>query len=54
MAPGEYQARMAHQVSEGYYLNGAMVYIDDMIIYGKNEKNLGNVGYPGPRDNGLF
>jgi hypothetical protein len=37
-APGEYQARMAHQVLEGYYLNGAVVYIDDTVIYGKNEK----------------
>ena len=35
-APGEYQARMAHQVLEGYYLNGAVVYIDDTVIYRKN------------------
>jgi len=33
-APGEYQARMDHQVLEGYYLNGAVVYIDDTVIYG--------------------
>ena len=37
-APEEYQARMAHQVLEGYYPNGAVVYIDDTVIYGKNEK----------------
>ena len=28
---------MAHQVLEGYYLNGAVVYIDDTVIYEKNE-----------------
>ena len=44
---------MAHQVLEGYYLNGAVVYIDDTVNYGKNGKNLGNVGY-GPRENGPF
>jgi hypothetical protein len=31
---------MAHQVLEGYYLNGAVVYIDDTVIYGKNEKKF--------------
>ena len=39
-APGEYQARIAHQVLKGYYLNGAVVYIDDTIIYGKIEKTF--------------
>ena len=33
-APGEYQARMAHEVLQDYYLNGAIVYIDDTVIYG--------------------
>ena len=33
-APGEYQARMAHQVLEGFNLNGAIVYTDDTVIYG--------------------
>ena len=32
--PGEYQARMAHKILQEYYLNGAMVYIDDTVIYG--------------------
>ena len=36
-APGEYQVRMAHQVLEGFYLNGAVVYIDDTVIYGRDE-----------------
>ena len=35
-APGEYQARMAHKVLEGYYLNGSVVYIDDSVVYGKD------------------
>ena len=39
-APGEYQAKIAHQVLEGYYLNGAVVYIDDTVIYGKNENHF--------------
>ena len=39
-APGEYQARMAHKVLEGFYLNGAVVYIDDTVIYGENEKHF--------------
>ena len=39
-APGEYQARMAHKVLEGYYLNVAVVYIDDAVIYGKNEASF--------------
>jgi len=39
-APGEYQARMAHQVLEGCYLNGAVVNIDDTVIYGENEKHF--------------
>jgi len=33
-APGEYQARMAHEVLQDYHLNGAIVYIDDTVIYG--------------------
>jgi hypothetical protein len=33
-APGEYQARMAHQVLKVFYLQGAVVYIDDTVIYG--------------------
>jgi len=32
-APVEYQTRMAHEVLQDYYLNGAVVYIDDTIIY---------------------
>ena len=35
-APGEYQARMAHKLLEGYYLNGAVLYIDDTVVYGKD------------------
>ena len=35
--PGEYQARTAHQVLEGYNLDRAVVYIDGTVIYGKNE-----------------
>ena len=33
-APGEYQARMAHEILQDYYLNGEIVYIDDTVIYG--------------------
>ena len=36
-ASGEYQARMAHQVLEGFYLNGAIVYMDKTVIYRKND-----------------
>jgi len=36
MAPDEYQARMAHQLVEGFCLNGAIVYIDDTVIFRKN------------------
>ena len=39
-APGEYQARMAHKVLEGYYLNGAVVYIDDTVVYGKDASSF--------------
>ena len=39
-APGEYQARLAHHVLEEFYLNGAVVYIDDTVIYGKNEESF--------------
>ena len=35
-SPGEYQARMAHQILQEFYLNGAVVYIDDTVIYGAN------------------
>ena len=35
-APGEYQARMAHQILKEFYLNDAVVYIDDTVIYGAN------------------
>ena len=35
-APGEYQAGMAHVVLKEFYLNGAIVYIDDAVIYGSN------------------
>ena len=38
--PGEYQARMAHKVLEGFYLNGAVVYIDDTVVYGKDAKSF--------------
>ena len=27
---------MAHQISKEFYLNGAVVYIDDTVIYGAN------------------
>ena len=37
--PGEYQARMAYQILQEIYLNGAVVYIDDTVIYGTS--NLG-------------
>ena len=40
ITPGEYQARMAHEVLQDYYLNGAVVYIDDTIIYGRNEETI--------------
>jgi hypothetical protein len=33
-APGEYQARMAHEILQDYYLNGSIEYIDDTVIYG--------------------
>jgi len=39
-APGEYQARMAHEVLQDYYLIGAVVYIDDTIINGRNEETF--------------
>ena len=31
---------MAHEVIHDYYLNGAVVYIDDTIIYGRNEETF--------------
>ena len=31
---------MAHHILQDYYLNGAVVYIDDTIIYGKNEESF--------------
>jgi len=30
---------MAHKVLEEFYLNGAVAYIDDTVVYGKDEKN---------------
>ena len=42
--PGEYQTRMAPKVLKGFYLNGAVVYIDNTVIY-KNERNIANVGF---------
>ena len=33
-ASGEYQARMTYEILQDYYLNGAIVYIDDTVIYG--------------------
>ena len=35
-APGEYQARMALKVLEGFHLNATVVYIDDTVVYGKD------------------
>ena len=35
-APGQYQARMAHVVLKDFYLNGAIFYSDDTVIYGRN------------------
>ena len=34
--PGDYQARIAHEILKDLYLNGAIVYIDDTVIYGRN------------------
>jgi hypothetical protein len=39
-APGEYQARMAHKILQDYYLNGAIVYIDDTDIYGSTVEDF--------------
>ena len=40
-APGEYQSQaMAHKILQDYYLNGAGEYIDDTIIYGRNEETF--------------
>ena len=33
-APGEYKERM--EVLKDYYLNGAIVFIDDSVIYGRD------------------
>ena len=33
-AQGEYQARIAHQILQEFYLNDAVVNIDDTVIYG--------------------
>ena len=38
--PGENQARMAHEVMQDYYLNGAIVYIDDTVIYGRDVEDF--------------
>ena len=37
-APGDYQARMAHEILQDHFLNGAIVYIDDTVIYGSTVK----------------
>ena len=51
-ALGKYQARMAHKVLEGYYLNGAVVYIDDTVVYGKDAEVLIRHDFCGvPRSN---
>jgi hypothetical protein len=39
-APGEYQARMAHEILREFYLDGAIVYIDDTVIYGTDVDNF--------------
>ena len=40
---------MTHKVLERFYLNGAVVYIDDTVSYGENEKYcLQNVRYECP------
>ena len=31
---------MGHEVLQDYYLNGAVVYINDTIIYGRNEESF--------------
>jgi len=31
---------MAHEVLQDYYLNGVVVFIDDTIIYGRNEESF--------------
>ena len=35
-APGEYQVRLVHQILKEIYLNGAVVCVDDTVIYGAN------------------
>ena len=42
-APGEYQARMVHEILKDFYLNGAIVYIDDTVIYGRNVEEFLNM-----------
>ena len=42
-ARGEYQARMAHEILQDYYLNGAIVYIDDTVIYGSTVEGFPTV-----------
>ena len=40
-APGKYQVRMAHEILQDYYLNGAEKnYTEDTIIYGRNVTNF--------------
>ena len=39
-APSKYQARMAQDVLQDYCLNGAVVYIDDTIVYGRNKETF--------------
>ena len=31
---------MAHKLLERFYLNGAVVYIDDTVVYGKDAKSF--------------
>ena len=35
-----YQARLFHEILKGFYLNGAIVYFYDTVIYGRNVKEL--------------
>jgi len=39
-APGIYQQRMQNIVLKDYYLNGAVVYIDDTVVYGKTAEEF--------------
>ena len=37
-SPGEYHARIAHDFLQVFYLNGAIVYTDGIVIYGRDVK----------------